>query len=277
MAKRKQSMDERKIQRYIKEGRGCGDKEKYIPWIKIQDFSSNGRVTRVKGWKSNRVHHLMSDLETMYFYLLEWDSTVIDIREQYPLLDRDLVHDICIEKNIKHPIDIKSRDPIVLTTDFFITIIENGVERNVARTVKYAKDLENKRVIEKFEIERTYWSKKGIEWKIITEKDISAILFKNIVWVHKSYYLEDIINPEYDLDSTKIVKYLEILVESIHHEDNLDIKILNLMEDLDKKYNTEKGTFLYLLKYSILNKLICVDMEKDLTVNPYIFGILIKE
>lgn len=276
MAKRKHSMDEKKIKRYINEGRGSGHKDKYIPWIKVQNFSSLGRVTRVKGWKSNRVHHLMSDLETKYFYLLEWKDSVIDIREQYPLLDRDLVYDICIEKDIKQPIDITSREPIVLTTDFLITIVENGIEKNIARTLKYSKDLEKKRVIEKFEIERTYWSEKGIDWKIVTEKDISDILVKNIIWVHKSYYLQDIVDIQYNLDIDKIVEYLYILLDSIHNERNLDMRIINLMKDLDIEYDAKPGTFLYLLKYSIINKLICVDMEKDLTVNPYIKDILKK-
>lgn len=269
-------MDEKKIKRYINEGRGIGHKDKYIPWIKVQNFSSLGRVTRVKGWKSNRVHHLMSDLETKYFYLLEWKDSVIDIREQYPLLDRDLVYDICIEKDIKQPIDITSREPIVLTTDFLITIVENGIEKNIARTLKYSKDLEKKRVIEKFEIERTYWSEKGIDWKIVTEKDISDILVKNIIWVHKSYYLQDIVDIQYNLDIDKIVEYLYILLDSIHNERNLDMRIINLMKDLDIEYDAKPGTFLYLLKYSIINKLICVDMEKDLTVNPYIKDILKK-
>ena len=269
-------MDEKKIKRYINEGRGSGHKDKYIPWIKVQNFSSLGRVTRVKGWKSNRVHHLMSDLETKYFYLLEWKDSVIDIREQYPLLDRDLVYDICIEKDIKQPIDITSREPIVLTTDFLITIVENGIEKNIARTLKYSKDLEKKRVIEKFEIERTYWSEKGIDWKIVTEKDISDILVKNIIWVHKSYYLQDIVDIQYNLDIDKIVEYLYILLDSIHNERNLDMRIINLMKDLDIEYDAKPGTFLYLLKYSIINKLICVDMEKDLTVNPYIKDILKK-
>lgn len=276
MAKRKQSIDEKKIQKYIKEGRGRGHKEKYIPWIKVQNFSSLGRVTRVKGWKSNRVHHLMSDLETKYFYLLEWKDSVIDIREQYPLLDRELVCDICIEKDIKQPIDINSREPIVLTTDFLITIVENGVEKNIARTLKYSTDLENKRVIEKFEIERAYWSQKGIDWKIVTEKDIPNILVKNVIWIHKSYYLQDIIDIQYNLDIDKVTEYLYILIDSIYDEKNLDMRVINLTKDLDIEYDTKIGTFLYLLKYSILKKLIRVDMEKDLTVNPYIKDILKK-
>ena len=43
-------------------------------------------MTRIKGWKSGRVHHLLSLLELRWFYVLDWNLEVIDVREQYPLL-----------------------------------------------------------------------------------------------------------------------------------------------------------------------------------------------
>lgn len=274
MAKRKQIINEKKILKYIKEGRGSGIKENYIPWIKVQDFSSLGRATRVKGYKSNRVHHFMSDLETRYFYLLEGNHSVVDIREQYPLLDRDLVKKICLEKNIKQPIDLVSKTPIVLTTDFFITIEENGVKRNIARTLKYSHDLEKKRVIEKFEIERSYWLEKNIDWGIVTEQDINMTIVKNIVWVHKSYYLDDIVDIESGLNKYKIIEYLNILIDSILNKKNHNLKMIDLLNYLDTKYLTKSGTFLYLLKYSIINNLVNIDMTKDLTKNYMIKDIL---
>ena len=90
MAKRKYGITEKKIIKYINEGRGQGLGKDYIPWIKIQHFPSNGRVSRIKSWKTGRVHHFLSDLETKYFYYLEWQDDVIDIREQFPLIDRSL-------------------------------------------------------------------------------------------------------------------------------------------------------------------------------------------
>lgn len=274
MAKRKQVIDEKKILKYIKEGRGSGTHENYIPWIKVQDFSSLGRATRVKGYKSNRVHHFMSDLETRYFYLLEGNHSVVDIREQYPLLDRDLVKKICLEKDIKQPIDLDSKTPIVFTTDFFITVEENGVKRNIARTLKYSHDLEKKRVIEKFEIERSYWLEKDVDWGIVTEKDINMTVVNNIIWIHKSYYLEDIIDIECGLNKDKLIEYLIKLIDSISNKNSENLKIFNLLNSLDMKYSAKDGTFLYLLKYSIINNIIDVDMEKDLTKNYTIKEIL---
>ena len=59
----------------------------------------------------------MSNLERDYFYLLDWSSTVTDIREQYPLLPQEETLKIAEQCNIKHPRDPKTNHPIVMTTD----------------------------------------------------------------------------------------------------------------------------------------------------------------
>ena len=70
-----------KIEKLIKEGRGSGVGADYKPWLNIQDVSSLGRSTRLKGIKTNRQHEFLSALERNYFYLTEYSDFVVDIRE----------------------------------------------------------------------------------------------------------------------------------------------------------------------------------------------------
>ena len=51
MAKRRNNWDEKKIARFLAEGRGSGELKNYKPWLNIQDFPSLGRVHRLTGWK----------------------------------------------------------------------------------------------------------------------------------------------------------------------------------------------------------------------------------
>jgi hypothetical protein len=83
--KRRYSFDEDKLVRFTKEGRGQGTGGNYKPWLTIQDVPSRGRAARPTGWKTGRVHHFLSDIETAVFYLLDWEDHVLDIREQFPL------------------------------------------------------------------------------------------------------------------------------------------------------------------------------------------------
>ncbi len=180
MAKRKRSQSVDKMQ---KDGRGLGLGIEYKPWLHIQDVSSLGRSTRLKGIKIPRQYDFLSDLERNYFYLLEYSDEVVDIREQYPLLPIEETLLIADELGIKHSIEPKTQEPIVMTTDFVVTT--KGQENtDVARTIKYKNDLADERVLEKFEIERVYWERKGINWGIVTENEISKTMTTNIAFVH---------------------------------------------------------------------------------------------
>ena len=63
MARSKYDWTQAKYERYVKEGRGKGRGKDYKPWITIQDFSYVGRASRSPEWKSDRIHHFMSNWE----------------------------------------------------------------------------------------------------------------------------------------------------------------------------------------------------------------------
>jgi hypothetical protein len=124
------------IEQRIREGRGQGRGADYKPWLMIRDVPSLGLSERIRGWKSARVHHLLSQLEVNYFYTLEWSTVVTDIREQYPLLPLSETKLIAKHCGISHPTSPKTSQPIVMTTDFLITVRQGMGVAEVARTVK---------------------------------------------------------------------------------------------------------------------------------------------
>lgn len=178
MAKKRAGWNRQIYEKRLKEGRGQGERMDYKPWLTIHDFASRGYAVRIKGMTIPREYHLMSHLERDYFICTDWNEKVSDIREQYPLRLQDTLS-IADETGIRHPTDPVSGFPIVMTTDFLITT-EDGL---LARTVKPSGDLSKPRVLEKFEIERRYWKRKGIDWKIVTEKQISSNKALNIRWL----------------------------------------------------------------------------------------------
>ncbi len=190
MSAKKYNWTEAKFKKYIKEGRGKGTGKDYKPWLKTYNVHSLGRRARNPGWKTGRLHHLMSDLETYYFYLLEWSDLVIDIKEQFPLLELEAAQTIALDMGVEYPTDKESKFPYVLTTDFMITIRHDHQTYTTARTIKPSEELNKPRVIEKFEIERRYWTAKGVDWGIVTEKEIPMVFAKNIEYLHPAYHLE---------------------------------------------------------------------------------------
>ena len=100
------------ISKRIKSGRGQGIGKDYQPWLTIQDVSSRG-----VSHKTQTVHHLLSNLELYVFLILDWSSSVKDIREQFPL-NIDDTKEICLEHGLRHP-SIQGSDQ-VMSSDFLI-------------------------------------------------------------------------------------------------------------------------------------------------------------
>lgn len=127
--------------------------------IRIQDFSSKGRVSRILGRKSGKIHHLLSDLETNMFLILDFDRNVSNIIEHYPLKDvRDVIDDKNIDWNKFK--DKKTKEDYIITTTFLVTLI-NG--KNIAISCKNQSELYKSNTQLKLEIERRYWSYKGVQ------------------------------------------------------------------------------------------------------------------
>ncbi|MEA5498337.1 TnsA endonuclease C-terminal domain-containing protein [Limnoraphis robusta Tam1] len=256
MARSKREWTQAKYERYLDVGRGQGEGKNYVPWIKVQDFPSEGRSHRIPGWKTGRVHHLLSDQEKRTFFLFEWSDIVIDIREQYPLADLDLALKIADEMNFKYPEDPQHHIPYILSTDFMITIERDGKPVQVARTVKLSKDLEKKSVVEKLELERRYYEALNIDWGIITEKGISRMFASNVEWIHPNYHLE----PTGNADLVELRRIANILKDQLSRAAAENTPITKITTDLDREMNLDPGIALYLFKHLVARKEIIVDM-----------------
>jgi hypothetical protein len=184
MAKRSRKTDECTIARRQQEGRGQGHGATYKPWLTVQDVPSQGLTHRIQGWTTRRVHHLFSNLERDALYLLDWAEEVIDIREQYPLLPLEETQAIAEQIGVRHPTDPRTQHAVVMTTDFLLDVQTGESIFQQARTAKPIDQLENRRVLEKLEIERRFWQARNVDWGIVTEHEIPPVQSANIRLLH---------------------------------------------------------------------------------------------
>ena len=219
----------KKHEKWIKEGRGQGELSDYKPWIKISDISSSGRSHRVFGHKTRRIHHLMSDLELAVFLFLEWNTGITDIREQFPLKFDETLK-IAEDMQVKHP---AIRGNIhVMTSDFYVVTSDKKFSQ-LALQAKYSKDLMKPRTIEKLEIERRYWTSKGVPWQLVTEKDIPIDVQNNIKWLY----------PESREDSS-LDAYDSLSFYANELTKNPDKSIIDLCKDIVRAYFNDVGSSL---------------------------------
>lgn len=251
-----------KIEKWIKEGRGSGMGVDYKPWLNIQDVSSLGRSTRLKGIKTGRQHEFLSDLERNYFYLTEFSDAVADIREQYPLLPLEETLVIADELGIKHPADPKTGEPIVMTTDFLLTVNKGEDSVELARTIKMKDELLKERILEKFEIERVYWEKRGVDWGVVTELEIPKTLARNISYIHDYYDIQ-----QYDAFQNIDWQTIEDLsMELLKRLLDKDSSIREITSVFDKEVHLPLGSGMTLFYHLLVQKIIQIDMLNPLNV-----------
>ncbi len=255
MAKHNRIWNEKQYHKYLDEGRGQGIMEKYKPWVQIQDFPSHGIVSRVKGRKTGRVHHLMSNLELGYFYLLDWSDKTKDIREQYPLDDIETAIAIAEKAGIRYPYDHVSGFPYVMTSDFLITT-ESGM---VARVIKPVKELQKKRVREKLEIERRYWTQKGIDWKIVTENEISKVRVRNIQWLYSGRDVKELV-PDNDQRCRCGDYFIEL------YNDKCNCPVIMAIQGIEHDFGLEAGAGIAFFKWLVCEKRIVLNLDEEINL-----------
>jgi hypothetical protein len=256
VAKRNRDWTAAKIERRIKEGRGQGYGREYKPWLTIHDVPSNGVVTRMKSWTVGRIHHLMSNFERSYFFMADWSDRITDIREQFPLLPLQRTIEIASELGITHPKDPSTKEPIVITSDFMLS---EDNDRLRARTLKQEGDL-SIRTVEKLTIEQRFYQEAGIDWKLVTDRDIPHAFVQNVEWLHRSRFLE--FSPS-EINGAIIETIAPKLLLAIQKQ-NRPLSAITI--HFDEKTGLSVGSSMFIIQHMLATKRWKTDMYKK--INP---------
>lgn len=174
------------LSEYLKQlqsGEGLGVGKGYLPWLNARKTKSRGVSSQTLGIKTERHHQGLSTHEDNFLYIAEFDASVIDIREQFPLLPLDLALRVAQELNIRYPVVPGTNQPIIITTDYLLTFTKESTCEYMAVSVKPPSGLKTKRDFEKQEIERVWWELLGIRWTIYLDHPEQRIIAENLKWL----------------------------------------------------------------------------------------------
>jgi len=251
MTRKKYSNSEIKNQKWIKEGRGSGHGCEYKPWLTVRDVPSEGRSHRIFGHKSQRTHHLLSDLELAVFFVLEWHTDTIDIREQFPLRLED-TQALAGEQGIQHP--AYQGGAHIMTSDFLVNT-EDPRRPKFALQAKYSETLQDSRTIEKLELERRYWFQKSVPWMLVTERDIPKVILQNINWLYPAQ--RDQFDEKMMLD--------RVAIYTQHFQLAPDKTLIDVAKQLDVVYKLPAGQSLLEIRQLLASRCFLFDILKPLT------------
>lgn len=223
-----------------------------MPWLTVGRTPSRGQSSRIYGYKSGRVHHVLSELEAMWLILFDWCDDVVDIREQYPLLPLEQTMEIATVLGVVHP-TFQGR-PVVMTSDFVVTM--PGEYGNVDHAVacKPSSALDDHRVLQKLEIERRYWRMHRTPWTLATERDLRLPLIQNLKWVRPCTRVDYL-----TLSGAEIARITDLLARRIHLESST--RLTSLASSADDELSLPVGTCLTLIRHALATKKWPVDMS----------------
>lgn len=251
MTRKKYGSSEAKNKRWIKEGRGSGRNHEYKPWLTVRDLPSDGRTHRVFGHKSQRTHHLFSDLELAVFLILEWHLDTQEIREQFPL-QLEVTKELAKNARILHPSDAGVLQ--YMSSDFLVNT-NNPEKPKFSLQAKYTDAFSETRTIEKLELERRYWVQKDVPWFLITEQDIPNVVFQNINWLYPAQRDE--------IDEEEILHQVQFYT----HQFNLKPKttLINIAKSIDVAYELPIGESLREIRHLLAQRCYKFDIYKPVT------------
>lgn len=206
-----------------KRGMGTGSGATYKPYIQAREFNSLGTTSNAIDWKTGRTMELLSQGELELWLILRWDDANLDIREQSKLDLKDTLK-ISDEIGIRHPKNKKTS----MTTDLLVTR-KDGSE--IVYSLKTSRaSLINERTTAKLFIEKCYWTRRNVKFKLMYKDELNNILAQNIRLVTAFYRRSSV------FDDLSLLKHMiatkQIIVD-------MESKIL----DFEKLFEKYKGVF----------------------------------
>ena len=245
------------IKRRLNQGRGLGDGVNYKPWLTVREVPSHGKSSRILGWKTHREHVVLSGLEEHYFYTLEWSESVVDVREQFPLLPVEETLSIAESLGVRHPEHHGTL--IVMTLDFLVTVLcPDGRRRFCARSVKPKAELADRRVREKLSIERLFCEAHGMDWGYVTEEHIPWVLAENVAYLHSRH---DLTHQSSQIDASIIPLVSRVLAAKVLGS---DIPLNRHTCECDDLLGLAPGTSLTIVRHLLAVRRWTMDMDQPI-------------
>jgi len=245
--------------RALEQGFGVGERESYRPWLRVDDVGTKGKATKICGFKIRRTHHFLSTGERCFFLLAEFSSSVVDIREQFPLLPLTHISQLARDLRIKYPTVPATREPNIQTTDFLLTLAGNSADQfqYLAVSVKTEEELEKPRALEKMELERAWWELLGVPWRVFILEEETYSQAKDIEWLTSSVRFSPV--P----DIAELNRVSELLEPGTYN-------YTELMDNIIRELDEEPDDAIQLLHGAIVQR--CIELDWSYSIQDTQLG-----
>ena len=185
--------------KWIKEGRGQGEKENYSCWRRVHEENYPGQTLRFPNPCLGRIHQVFGTGQIALLYEYMFDPHIVDIRENYPLTDRDKIAEISYLLGFKPPRYTQTNTEKIILQDFLLTYDDSTYKAVSLRREKSANNAANDHI---YKLQEKYWSlRHNTSYEVvIIEKDINQTRTSNLRHIYRTATDIRYILPEKDND-----------------------------------------------------------------------------
>lgn len=173
----------------------------------IHSFTSRGDTSRFLDRRGD-FQTTFSMLERDAARRLEFENHVLGMSTQLYLEPLEEVEEIAAQLGVRAP-DHKRKQ--WLSTDILADVSRPWGVHRIAVYVKYADELQRKRVKEKRDIEREFWERRGVEFRVETDQSLNREFRRNLQ--HADLCACALEALELGPEATRILAHLESLME----------------------------------------------------------------
>ncbi len=236
----------------IRRGRGIGSGKAYVPWLKVRDVPSKGTSSQIYGIRTHRTHHLLSQLEAIYFLILERDESVLDIREQYPILDIAKTLEITSSLGVRHKYQRGKPEPF--TIDFLLTVKTAKGHTTVARSIKPYKDLQSEPIRRKLAVEAEWCGQNDVSWKAVDTRKFDDTMLQVLRFIRGWYRLR------YQPNERAAQRFTDAFLSNYRR----NVSLSELLDATGHRLKIDRHEAESLFKYSAWSKRIPVSFKSPL-------------
>ena len=243
----------------IRRGRGLRSGIDYRPWLKVRDVPSRGTSSTVPGILISRPFHLLSKLETTYFYLIERRPTTLDICEQFPILDIAATLDICRKLDVRHHYLGRNLEPF--TIDFLIKELHPHGPIFRAASIKTPEDAINPDIEQGLRVEHDWCGANNIPWTLVDTSRFDDTVLENLRFMRT--WFRHRFSPEY----IDLMRFTEAFLES--YQRNVPLNLL--LQPVARKLRLQRPISEDAFRYCAWKDLIPVSLHHALSFdNPVV-------
>lgn len=165
----------------LKKKRGLGIGKTYKPWHGLREGKRKGTTGLPFGIKTGRMHDLQSHVHRAYFFLLERQADVLDIRERFPILHIPETLELCAKHGVDHPYSGDAPEPLLL--DFLVTREIDGQPVVQARCLVAGRGKRAEVERSQLVVKHAWCAARGIDWKRVETDGLTTTFLDSLIFV----------------------------------------------------------------------------------------------